>query len=110
MAEAENQLEAELSGMQPFPMPDELANRIELDLKEPANLTSPWPDRFLLAAMASGALAACALVAVLLVDFAEPDRMLAPTQMAVLAPHSSKAAATPLAFAHGNPDWADVLK
>ena len=51
MTDPMNLLEAELSGMQPTPMPDTLADRIESSLKESTDRISPWPDRFLLAAM-----------------------------------------------------------
>ena len=110
MTEPMNKLEAELSGMQPFPMPDDLADGIESKLKESENPVSPWPDRFLITAMASGALAACVLGAVLLVDFSGPDRSAAPSRMVMVAPYATPASAAPMAFAHGSPDWVDVLK
>jgi hypothetical protein len=110
MSDPINQVEAELSGMQPFPMPGDLADRIESNLQESTDRISRWPDRFLLGAMASGVLAACVLVVVLLVDFSGPDRSAAPARMVMLAPYATPASATPMAFAHGSPDWVDVLK
>lgn len=110
MTEPINQLEAELSGMQPFPMPDDLAGCIETELQASENRVSPWPDRFLLAAMGSGALAACVLMAVLLAGFAGSDRSPSPSRIVTLAPYGAQSSATPLAFARNNPDWVDVLK
>jgi hypothetical protein len=57
-------LEAELSRMRPQPLGGSVRERIETDLAG----CSPWPDRFLLSAIGSGALAACVIVAILLGD------------------------------------------
>jgi hypothetical protein len=60
-----DRFEAELAAVRPRALPMSLVERIEADLAagpEP----SRWPDRFLLSAIASGAIAACVIVAVLL--------------------------------------------
>jgi hypothetical protein len=65
MTDKLDRFEAELAAMRPRALPMSLVERIEADLAagpEP----SRWPDRFLLSAIASGAIAACVIVAVLL--------------------------------------------
>jgi hypothetical protein len=58
-------LEAELSAMRPRALPAALAERIGAELTRDA-AESRWPDRFLLSAIASGAIAACVIVTMLL--------------------------------------------
>jgi hypothetical protein len=65
MSDRFEQLEAELAAMRPRALPAELSERIEADLVE-ASATSRWPDRFLLSAIGSGAIAACVITAMLL--------------------------------------------
>jgi len=56
---------AEFAAMRPRALPTSLVDRIDADLAA-APEPSRWPDRFLLSAIASGAIAACVIVAVLL--------------------------------------------
>ena len=56
---------AELAAMRPRALPTSLVDRIDADLAA-APEPSRWPDRFLLSAIASGTIAACVIVAVLL--------------------------------------------
>jgi len=65
MNEQLNQLEAELAAMRPRALPAELVGRIEADIATDSR-RSAWPDRFLLSAIGSGAIAACVIVGVLL--------------------------------------------
>ena len=63
-------LEAELAAMRPRGLPSDLADRMAADL-DGAAVESRWPDRFLLSAIGSGAIAACVIVSMLL----KPDRV-----------------------------------
>ena len=60
-----DRLESELATMRPRALPAALVDRIEADLAAVLHL-SRWPDRFLLSAIGSGAIAACVIVGVLL--------------------------------------------
>jgi hypothetical protein len=68
MSDSLHRLESELAAMRPRPMPSALVERIEAGLAEPTEsvIANPWPDRFLLSAIGSGALAACVIVGLLL--------------------------------------------
>lgn len=70
MTDKLDQIEAELAAMRPRVPPRALVERIEADLAA-APERSPWPDRFLLSAIASGAIAACVIVAVLLKPYSQ---------------------------------------
>ena len=65
MTDQLQRLEAELGAMRPRPLSPDLVERIEADLTSPSHAT-PWADRFLMSAIASGAIAACVIVAMLL--------------------------------------------
>ena len=65
MNEKLDQLAAELVSMRPRAVPADLMERIESDLLAEAEL-SPWPDRLLLSAICSGAIAACIILGMLL--------------------------------------------
>ena len=69
MNESLGKLEAELSAMQPRGLDAELLERIDANLAEASD--SRCPDRFLLSAVASGAMAACLIVVMLLKPSAE---------------------------------------
>jgi hypothetical protein len=109
MTDPINELEAELSGMQPTPVLETLAGRIESDLMSAVGRASRWPDRFLLAAISSGALAACVLFGVLLTDLTGANASPGSIRAANLGPAPTRQAAAPLAFAHGSPVWIEFL-
>ena len=62
MSDAHEKLESELSGLRPRALSDALMDRIGSDLSKPRR----GGDRLLIAAMCSGAMAACVIVTVLL--------------------------------------------
>lgn len=68
MTDPLKRLEDELSRMQPRSLPRGVSEGIESELTSDEAKPSPWPDRCLLSAIFSGALAACVIVAVLLSD------------------------------------------
>ena len=78
MNEQLNQLEAELAAMRPRALPAELVDRIRADIAIDLQ-RSAWPDRFLLSAIGSGAIAACVIVGVLLKPAGETFPTPAPT-------------------------------
>jgi hypothetical protein len=110
MTDPMNQLEAELSGMQPWPLPENLADRIESELMASPARVSPWPDRFLLAAISSGAFAACVLVVVLLAGINGRNTPAISMQAMTFTSHPTESGATPLAFARSDPAWVELLK
>jgi hypothetical protein len=102
-----NRLETELTGMRPAPISAELADRIEGELKAAKGSASPWPDRFLLSAICSGALAACVIIAVVFGGGVSP----APPGGAIVANSApSRPWAAPLALAQCDPAWGEILK
>jgi hypothetical protein len=103
-------LEAELCGMQPSPLRQQVARRIETELAGLLAHVSPWPDRFLLAAISSGALAACVLATALLAGMTESSAPGGPVSAGTFSAHPAASGATPLAFAHGDASWVDLLK
>jgi hypothetical protein len=66
MSDKLQQLEAELAAMRPRALSPALVERIESELAAAPVKTSSWPDRFLLSAIGSGAIAACVILAMLL--------------------------------------------
>ena len=91
MTDKPDRFEAELAAMRPRGLSTSLVDRIEADLAaapEPLR----WPDRFLLSAIASGAIAACVIIAVLLKPisqtFPSPPPMLAKTSAASEPPRA----------------------
>ena len=66
MNDPQNRLEAELAAMRPRALPAGLLERVEADIAAADVQPSPWPDRFLLSAIGSGAIAACVIVGLLL--------------------------------------------
>jgi hypothetical protein len=86
-----DQLAAELASMRPRCVPTDLIEGIESDLMTDAPPSpSPWPDRFLVSAMCSGAIAACIIAGMLLApaDGAFPS---APPVVATAAPDPPRA-------------------
>jgi len=65
MNDKTDHLAAELASMRPRRVSADLLDRIEYDLLTEAS-GSPWPDRFLLSAICSAAIAACVIVGMLL--------------------------------------------
>ena len=82
MTDKLDHLEAELAAMRPRALSPALVDRIEADIVA-APQPSRWPDRFLLSAIGSGAIAACVIVAMLLKprseSFPSPPPVLAGT-------------------------------
>jgi hypothetical protein len=79
-----DRLAAELASMRPRRIPTDLVERIESDLMTEAP-PSPWPDRLLISAICSGAIAACVIAGMLFV----------PANGAFPSPPSAVATATP---------------
>jgi hypothetical protein len=102
MTDKLDQIEAELAAMRQRALSRSLAERIEADLAA-APRPSRWPDRFLLSAIASGAIAACVIVAVLLKPSspAFPSPPLAAAK-ASAAPESPRAGDVSLAVARAD--------
>jgi hypothetical protein len=92
MTDQLNRFEAELAAMRPRPLRTSLAQRIEADLAAASESSSRWPDRFLLSAIGSGAIAACVIVAMLLKPsspaFPSPPPVLAKTSAASEPPRA----------------------
>jgi hypothetical protein len=63
MSDRIDKFEAELAGMAPRALPEELARGIESSV---ASVRSAWSDRILAATMVAGAIAGCVIVAVLM--------------------------------------------
>jgi|GEM_PF-5058889 len=104
MIEPEDRIEAELARMRPHPMPADLTERLDacLSAPEPA---SPWPDRFLVSAMAAGALAACVIIGVLLTVATDSAPVMAPTAQITNVPRIG----TPLqSLAQLDVNWAEA--
>ena len=90
MSDDLQRLEAELVAMRPRGMSGALVERIESELAAAPVKPSPWPDRFLLSAIGSGAIAACVVVTMLLKPasnaFPSPPSVLATAPPAVSDP------------------------
>lgn len=105
-----NRLEREMAAMHPVSMSEELIGRIEIAVAE-NEIASPWPDRFLMSAMASGAIAACTILVILLgggARSAEPR--INAMQAVVPAPRASGIVISPFALARADAAWAEILK
>src|SRR5438132_1303915 len=101
-----DRLEAELSAMRPRAVSPELAGRIESSI---TNVNArPWGDRFLLSSMASGAIAACVIVAVLATQPSAPLRPGAP--MNAMTTPVPRVGDYPLVLARADADWIDAVK
>src|SRR2546427_753094 len=83
--------------MRPARIAAELVHRIEAELKVSEAWVSPWPDRFLLSAICSGALAACVIIAALVGGAASPAPTTGRTALANSTPPLQSGA--PLALA-----------
>ena len=66
MTDKLDRLAAEMALMRPRHVSADLIDRIESDVLGDAP-PSPWPDRFLLSAICSGAIAACIILGMLLI-------------------------------------------
>jgi hypothetical protein len=110
MTDPIKELEAELSSMQPSPFPATLAARVETELLTSESRLSPWPDRFLLSAICSGALAACMIIVVLVGGAMGSNPSAGPTEQVNAKERSSGSVAASLAFAPNDPVWMELLK
>jgi hypothetical protein len=81
MTDRRDRLEAELAGMKPRTVPVDLAERIGACLSH----KSSWADRFLLSSIGAGAMAACVILTVLLMQSTGPA-FPAPPQSATATP------------------------
>ena len=116
MNERLDSLEAELSAMRPHPLSAALLEGIEAGMVEPsarasrASRASGWPDRFLLSAVASGAMAACVIAAMLLKPAGEAFP--SPPSVLVTTPSEPpRAGDYSLVVARAaDPAWADELR
>lgn len=105
MTDPLERLELELSSLRPRPPAAELIERIGAAVENAA--PSPWPDRCLAAAMLSGALAACVIVAM----FVAQPSVSAPAQTAVAAgPQSSQIKAYSQLLTRAGDQWSGALK
>jgi len=102
VSESHENLEAELSRLRPGALPQSLIARIGAEIERadapPARLR--WPDRMLLSAIGSGALAACVIVAMLLNNGGRGSS----SPAAPLVTASPATAGVPLAFARADGD------
>ena len=113
MNPAFDELEAELAAMRPRPLSPALLEGIEGGMAEssaPSSArSSRWPDRFLLCAIASGAMAACVIVSILL----QPSNQAFPSPPPVLAMPASappRAGDYSLVVARADSAWVDELR
>ena len=102
-------LEAELSALRPRPLSAALLNGIEAGIDESASRPSRWADRVLLSAIASGAMAACVIVGMVL----KPAGEAFPSPPPVLAMPASappRAGDYSLVVARADSAWVDELR
>ena len=112
MTDPLERLEAELANMRPRPMPAELSARIARSLEPSPGTRTPrsWPDRCLVGALSTGALAACVIAAVLLNESSRSSLLPAPMAAVGRGPATPQVGSSPLVFARADPGWADLLK
>ena len=103
MTDGHENLEAELARMRPWAISDSIAQSIEEKLSVRARWT--WPDRFLLATMSGGALAACVIIAMLAQG---PSRSVDRPSAMDLKVNSTLLPESPIALARADPAWLDA--
>ena len=105
MTDRREQLEAELAAMRPRAVPDDLTAEVEERLAR--HQTEVGPDRILISAIATGAIAACVIVAMLIVQ--EPAGMppASPMQSAADVPRAGDVSQ---ALARADGLWVDRMK
>jgi hypothetical protein len=105
MTDGHENLESELARMRPRAMSDSIAQRIGEKLSVRPRWT--WPDRFLLATMSGGALAACVIIAMLAQGATTSvDRSSAMT----VKVNSTLLPESPIAVARADAAWLDPAK
>jgi hypothetical protein len=108
MNDHSNRLEKELSGMRPVSISSELLDRIEAELAHTVR-NSPWPDRLFLAAICSGAAAACVIVALLFTN-GQPSYWPAEGPRASMSSNPFRLGDPLLAVSLADGHWDDILK
>lgn len=112
MTDPLERLEVELAGMRPRPMPADLTARIARTLEpgRAVQVDRRWPDRCLIGALSSGALAACVIAGVLLNESSRPIAVPSPMTDVAFNPAIPQVGNSPQLFAHADAGWADLLK
>jgi hypothetical protein len=103
MNERIDRLEAELSAMRPRDLSPHLAGTIAAALCEPARRS--WSDRILVFAVSAGALAACVIVSLLMIDL----KHVPPEPVNVFTARDVNMPAHTYAFARASSAWGDDI-